>query len=119
MALRKTKISKIILFIILLMGIGFWLKSARTNPTTGQLRGTVTLYPIGPACGQISKCSRPASGQQVEVSRLDDSLLAKTTTNSQGMYRFKLPAGSYILKVPPGRYGRGATNISNPVHITI
>jgi hypothetical protein len=87
--------------------------SARTS----SLHGTVTLYPIGPVCSDLSQCSRAAAGQLVQLHELNGHVVASTSANSRGEYTFRVIPGTYNLVVPAGRYGRPGTNIPNPIQI--
>lgn len=113
---------RIIVLTVIILGLGLSLVGLRQlvgrgSEVKGILRGHIILYPIGSACDERSQCSRPASDQLVEVRRPDNTLAARGQTNDQGVYSFKLPAGSYTLAVPAARYGRGANNLPNPVTI--
>ncbi len=106
-----------VILICILTGVAVVILGGRPRVPMGKLTGTVILYPIGPVCSQVSQCSRPDSGQTVEVDRIDGTILKKTRTNDQGIYTFNLPAGDYSLAVPPARYGRGANKIDGPIKL--
>ena len=68
----------------------------RTTRHTGVLRGAVTR---GPSCSGTDLCSEPLPGIRILFVR-DGRTVKQTTSGADGIYRVRLRAGRYGVRVP-------------------
>lgn len=70
---------------------------AQAAPARGTLAGLVTRGPIAPVCVAEQPCDEPAANVRLVFSRGGD-VIGRATTNQDGRYRLRLPAGSYSVR---------------------
>lgn len=70
---------------------------AQATPPRGTLTGIVTRGPITPVCVAEQPCDAPAPNVRLLFSR-NGAVVGSTTTNQDGRYRLRLPAGAYSVR---------------------
>jgi hypothetical protein len=70
---------------------------AQATAPRGTLTGIVTRGPIAPVCVAEQPCSEPAPNVMLLFMR-NGAIVGRTSTNADGRYRLRLPAGSYAVR---------------------
>ena len=70
---------------------------AQAMSAPGTLTGLVTRGPIAPVCVAEQPCDEPAANVRLLFSRRG-AVIGRATTNQDGRYRLRLPAGSYSVR---------------------
>lgn len=65
------------------------------------LTGTVTEGPIMPVCVNTKPCFRVLGDRQIDAEDTDNTIVASTTTDANGMYTLYLAPGTYRLTSSP------------------
>jgi hypothetical protein len=106
MATHSNRVSKLHIFyaICALVLVGASITSVTYGKEKGAIvRGTITL---GPTCGGAvifpqpspSDCSDKPYATTVYFISMDGSIRMPATSNPEGLYRVKLPAGTYVIR---------------------
>src|ERR1700750_3399148 len=70
---------------------------AQATATRGTLTGIVTRVPVTPVCVAEQPCSEVATDVALLFVR-NGAIVGRTTTNADGRYRLRLPAGPYAVQ---------------------
>ena len=73
--------------------------SAGASTNQSGLWGEVRRGPIVPVCVVEQPCDAPAKGVTLVFVR-SGQVVRRATTNEQGRYRVRLPAGTYSVRLP-------------------
>jgi hypothetical protein len=92
--------SAVRLFVVVMVLV-FAAAAAAGRSETGLLHGTVTRGPLTPVCSDARPCYGPAKDVRLIFLR-HSRPVARTTTNSDGLYRIRLAAGRYGIRVRSG-----------------
>jgi hypothetical protein len=74
---------------------------------SGVLHGTVTIGPLTPVCRVGTPCDGPAKHATLMFLRAGRSV--SVHTDGAGLYRVKLPTGTYMVRASIGRSMRPTT----------
>lgn len=70
---------------------------AQATTARGTLVGTVTRGPVTPVCAVEQPCDEPAANVTLVFSR-EQQIRGRVTTDRDGRYRIRLPAGTYVVR---------------------
>ena len=71
--------------------------------SSGVLRGVVTRGPVTPVCRVGTPCDAPAKRTLIRFTR--NGVARSVTTGTDGRYAIRLPAGTWTIAIPGGRFG--------------
>jgi hypothetical protein len=70
---------------------------AQATTVRGTLTGTVTRGPVTPVCALEQPCDEPAANVTLVFSH-GQEIRGRVTTDRDGRYRIRLPAGTYAVR---------------------
>lgn len=84
--------------VVLLSSVALALAAgAQATTSRGTLAGVVRRGPVVPVCAAEQPCDEPAANVRLLFVR-NGAVAGRATTNLDGRYRLRLPAGSYSVR---------------------
>jgi hypothetical protein len=100
----ETRMTFIRAFVVGATLVAIGAPSALPSGPLGDLHGTVVRGPITPVCRLGVSCDAPAAN--VVLTFTGAGVVRVTHTNSYGVYRVELPAGTYSVRTSSSAFGR-------------